>query len=73
MSQYQRRIYQSESGDSWWLCRDESGRVLVLHEPNFLSDAKATKLELKDFLKGGRAGPEHQALLRLIGEFTHAV
>jgi len=21
--QYQRKIYQSENGDSWWLCRDD--------------------------------------------------
>jgi len=34
MSDHQREIYHSENGDRWLLCRDEDGRVFVLHKAN---------------------------------------
>ena len=43
------------------------GRVFVLHKANLSSGGTATKIELGDFLGRGKAGPEHQALARLIG------
>jgi hypothetical protein len=63
----QRKIYGSENGDTWWLCRDESGRVHVTHEANLSSGGTITKIQIGDFLAGGRDGPEHQGLLKLIG------
>lgn len=63
----QRKIYGSENGDTWWLCRDDTGRVHVLHEANLASGGTITKIQIGDFLAEGRAGPEHQALLKLIG------
>ena len=66
MSDHQREIYHSENGDRWLLCRDEDGRVFVLHKANVPSGGTATKIELGDFLGRGKAGPEHQALARLI-------
>jgi hypothetical protein len=69
----QRKIYQSENGDSWWLCHEEDGGVCVLHEANVSSGGNATKLEIADFLHGGQAGPEHQTLIRLIGIWSRSI
>jgi hypothetical protein len=41
--------------------------VFILHRANESSGGKASKIELSDFLRKGSAGPEHQALLQLIG------
>ena len=70
MSDHQREIYHSENGDRWLLCRDNDGRVFVLHKANVSSGGTATKIELGDFLGRGKAGPEHQALARLIGSLV---
>ena len=70
MSDYQREIYHSENGDRWLLCRDDDGRVFVLHKANMSSGGAVTKIELGDFLGRGKAGPEHQALTRLIGSLV---
>jgi hypothetical protein len=70
MSDYQREIYHSENGDRWLLCREDDGRVFVLHKANLASGGTATKIELGDFLGKGKAGPEHQALARLIGSLV---
>jgi hypothetical protein len=67
MSDHQREIYHSENGDRWLLCRDDGGRVVVLHKANVSSGGTATEIELGDFLGRGKAGPEHQELARLIG------
>jgi hypothetical protein len=70
MSDRQREIYYSENGDRWFLCRDDDGRVFVLHRANVSSGGTATKIELGEFLGRGKAGPEHQALSRLIGSLA---
>jgi hypothetical protein len=62
----QRKIYQSENGDSWWLCR-ERGTVFVLHEANLPSGGAITKIALPQFLSSSGNPPERQALLELIG------
>jgi hypothetical protein len=70
MSNRQREIYHSENGDRWLLCRDDDGRAFVLHKANVSSGGTATKIEIGDFLGRGKAGPEHQALARLIGRLV---
>jgi hypothetical protein len=67
---HQRKIYHSENGDSWWLCRDEDGRVFVLHEASRSCGGKVTRLEIGEFFGAGSAGPQHQALIRLIGQLA---
>lgn len=69
---HQRKIYQSSNGDSWWLCRDreQDGRVFILHEANTAAGGRATRIGIGEFLRTGNAGPEHQSLLRLIGELA---
>jgi hypothetical protein len=70
MSDHQREIYHSENGDRWFLCRDGDSRVFILHKANVSSGGASTKIEIGDFLAKGRAGPEHQALARLIADLV---
>jgi hypothetical protein len=60
MTQQQRKIYQSENGESWWRCRGDDV-VFVLHEANVSSGGMATRIELPQFLSSGRNAPEKQA------------
>ena len=64
-----RELYRSEpNGDRWSLVREPaSGRVFIEHEPNISSGGQPSRMEIGDFLAHGGHGPEHQALLRLIG------
>jgi hypothetical protein len=66
MSVGEREIYKSENGDSWLLCREDD-RVFVRQHANQPSGDKVTSIEISDFLAQDKAGPEHQALARLIG------
>ena len=68
MSLERRELYASPNGDRWYLARfPESGRVFIQHEPNRPSGGRVSHIEIGVFLSGGSRGPEHQALLRLIG------
>jgi hypothetical protein len=64
-----RELYRSApNGDRWSLVREPaSERVFIEHEPNTPSGGRTTHIEIGDFLMPGVHGPEHQALLRLIG------
>jgi hypothetical protein len=61
-----RELYSSSNGDRWLLCRNESGRVFVLHQANLPSGGRTSQIELGDFLARGH-GPEQQALVQMIG------
>jgi hypothetical protein len=62
-----RELYRSPNGDSWFLGREPAdGRAFVIHQPNAPSGGRLSHIEVGDFLREG-AGPEQQALLRLIG------
>ncbi|MCB4823597.1 hypothetical protein [Roseicella aerolata] len=66
-----RELYASSNGDRWFLARDPgSGRVFVRHEPNAASGGRKAEFEIGEFLARGGQGPEHQALLRLIGSLV---
>jgi hypothetical protein len=64
-----RELYQSApNGDRWLLVREtESGMAFIEHEPNASSGGAASRIGIGEFLAHGGSGPEHQALLRLIG------
>jgi hypothetical protein len=63
-----RELYRSPNGDSWFLGREpENGRAFVIHQPNGPSGGRLTHIELGLFLNVPNKGPEHHALLRLIG------
>jgi hypothetical protein len=61
-----RKLYESSSGDRWYLIRDPSGALFVRHEANVASGGQVEHEEIAAFLGRG-AGPEQQELLRLIG------
>jgi hypothetical protein len=63
----QRKIFGSGKGDSWWLYRDDCGSVFVLQEDY---SGQITKWEIASFLSHPHPGPEHQALVDLIGKLT---
>jgi hypothetical protein len=67
-----RELYRSApNGDRWSLTREEtSERVFIEHEPNASAGGRTTRIEIGDFLVHGGHGPEHQALLRLIGSLV---
>jgi hypothetical protein len=63
-----REIYASANGDRWYLTRDpQSGHAFVQHVPNAPSGGQVSDIDIGTFLIRGALGPEHQALLRLIG------
>jgi hypothetical protein len=62
-----RQLYRSPNGDIWFLARDPAtGSAFVRHQANAPSGGQVTDIELGAFLSGP-GGPEHEALLRLIG------
>ena len=65
-----RKLYTSSSGDSWYLCRGRKGEIVVSHEPNVASGGKSSQIDLVTFLSKHQ-GPEHQALMQLIGELVN--
>ena len=63
-----RELYRSPNGDTWFLGREPiDGRAFVIHQPNAPSGGQLSHIQLGAFLHGDAKGPEHQALLRLIG------
>jgi hypothetical protein len=66
-----RELYRSPNGDVWFLARDSAnGKAFVMHEPNQASGGQASRVEIGAFLRSDAEGPEHQALLRLIGSLV---
>jgi len=61
-----RKLYESSSGDRWYLIADPSGAVFIHHEANLASGGQVEHEDIAAFLNRG-AGPEQQELLRLIG------
>ncbi|WP_413989641.1 hypothetical protein ACMDCR_27385 [Labrys okinawensis] len=65
---FRRELYRSSNGDLWSLARDPAdGAAMIVHQANGPSGAAVSFITLRDFLASGANGPEHQALLRLIG------
>ena len=71
VTHHMRELYHSANGDHWYLVRDdESEEVFVTHRPNAASGGQSTDIELGTFLSQNGQGPQHQALLRLIGSLV---
>lgn len=63
-----RVLYESSNGDVWFLARHPASNTpVVKHEPNISSGGRTSYIEIGKFLREGANGPEHQALLNLIG------
>ncbi len=65
-----RKLYESPSGDRWYLIRDHTGAVFVRHEANLASGGHLEHIEIGAFLTSGQ-GPEQQELIRLIGSLLN--
>jgi hypothetical protein len=64
----ERALYESSNGDSWSLVRDPASSMpVVKHQPNLGSGGQISYTPVGKFLRDGANGPEHQALLNLIG------
>jgi hypothetical protein len=67
-----RELYRSPNGDAWFLGREPtSGNAFIIHQPNAPSGGRLSHIELGEFLRSDVKGPEHQALLRLIGTLVN--
>jgi hypothetical protein len=66
-----RQFYRDTKGDRWFLCRNRSGHVTVLHEVNEPSNGHTTEMEISEVLRPGNRTPERAALLHLIGELVN--
>ena len=63
-----RELYRSPNGGTWFLAREPTdGRAFIIHQPNAPSGGRLSPIDLATFLSSNANGPEHQALLRLIG------
>jgi hypothetical protein len=67
-----RMLYTSSNGDSWSLCRNQDGHLVVLHESNSKSGGKLSEIDLSTFLADRNQRPEHEALRQLIGELIES-
>lgn len=63
-----RELYRNPNGDAWFLAREPAdGRAFIIHQPNAPTGGRLSHVDLATFLSTGITGPEHKALLRLIG------
>lgn len=71
MSHSGRLLYVSPNGDRWSLCRGAApSDVFVRHEPNNPSGGAPSNTAIGWFLREDANGPEHQALVALIGSLV---
>jgi hypothetical protein len=61
-----KELYNSPNGDRWALCRVQSGKLVVSHQPNKASGGRASEIDVEVFLSQGGRGPEHQALIEAL-------
>ena len=61
-------FYRSSNGDQWYLVQEPGvDRMYVRHQPNRASGGQSSLMELAEFLSEGH-GPQHEALLCLLGK-----
>ena len=64
----ERLIYESSNGDVWALARDPASKLpAVKHQPSASSGGQTSYTDIGKFLREVAGGPEHKALLKLIG------
>ena len=68
-----RELYSSANGDTWFLAREPTdGRAFIIHQPNAPSGGRLSHIGLAILSSEASGpehsdGPEHHALLRLVG------
>src|ERR1700730_8985324 len=66
MTSVVKELYNSPNGDRWALCRVQSGKLVVSHQPNKASGGRASEIDVEVFLSQGGQGPEHHALIEVL-------
>jgi hypothetical protein len=61
-----KELYKSPNGDRWALCRVQSGKLMVSHQPNKASGGRSSEIDVEVFLSQDGRGPEHQALIEAL-------
>ncbi len=63
-----RRIYESSSGDTWDIVRDdETGRISEVHTANLASGGAVADFDIDTFLPRSKGSAEFVELVKLIG------
>jgi hypothetical protein len=65
-------MYASPNGDRWLLGRRPDGALVVCHYPNQPSGGAFSETDVDVFLRQGRQGPEHQALVTVLAALDQA-
>ena len=68
MAGHQRKIYQNDTGQSWWLCRHEEADAFILFEDK--PSDRRIELQISDLFNTELSRPARQALLKLIGSLA---
>jgi hypothetical protein len=66
-----KELYNAPNGDSWTLCMDLAGKLVVCHQPNVPSGGQAIEIGVDLFLSSGGHGPEYQALREALADLGH--
>jgi hypothetical protein len=68
MASHERKFYQNEIGQCWWLCCHEDREAFILFEDK--PSERRIELQMRDFFDSERSRPAQQALLKLIGSLA---
>jgi hypothetical protein len=63
-----RELYVSSNGDKWELTADDERRLFIRHTPNEASGGRQSIRTIESFLEADGAGPQQDALKKLINE-----
>jgi hypothetical protein len=61
-----RELYVSSSGDKWEVAEDDDERLFIRYTSNVASDGRQSIMTLASFLQPDQAGPQQDALNKLI-------
>ena len=61
-----RELYVSSNGDKWEVAEDDDKRLFIRHTPNLASGGRQSIMALASFLQPDQAGPQQDALNKLI-------
>ena len=61
-----RELYVSSNGDKWEVAQDDDKRRFIRHTPNLASGGRQSIMTLASFLQPDQAGPQQDALNKLI-------
>ena len=56
--------FNAKSGDRWLVSKDNSGKLVLIQEPNTSSGGTPSEVAVDVFLAHSGRGPEHDALVQ---------